>query len=131
MTSAYRNFKTKLLENGVVIVGFDNQDKPVNILGKEILKEFWLIMLDAFNNKDVKAVVLTSLKNNPPSFIAGADINEIKNITNEKECRILVEQAHKMFRTMEESEKPIVAAIEGVCLGGGLELALACWRCRK
>ncbi|OGM96003.1 MAG: hypothetical protein A3B86_01985 [Candidatus Yanofskybacteria bacterium RIFCSPHIGHO2_02_FULL_38_22b] len=129
MTSAYRNFKTKLLENGVVIVGFDNQDKPVNILGKEILKEFWLIMLDAFNNKDVKAVVLTSLKNNPPSFIAGADINEIKNITNEKECRILVEQAHKMFRTMEESEKPIVAAIEGVCLGGGLELALAChWR---
>lgn len=129
MTKVYINFKTKLLENGVVIVGFDNREKPVNILSEKILKEFWLIMLEAFNNRGVKAIVLTSLKNNPPSFIAGADINEIKNITDERKCQAFVGRVHKMFRAMEESEKPIVAAIEGICLGGGLELALAChWR---
>lgn len=129
MTKTYRNFKTKLLSNGVVLIGFDNQNKSVNILNSDILKEFWLIMLEVFEDKKVKAIVLTSLKNNPPSFIAGADINEIKNITNEAECRAFVERVHKMFHAMEQSEKPIVAAIEGICFGGGLELALACrWR---
>lgn len=129
MIKTYRTFKTRLLENGVILIGFDNQEKPVNILSERILKEFWLVMLEAFEDKKVKAIVLTSLKNNPPSFIAGADINEIKRITNEAECEAFVSLVHKMFRDMEQSKKPTVAAIEGVCLGGGLELALAChWR---
>lgn len=129
MIKTYRNFKIRLLENGVLIVGFDNQEKSVNILSNEILQEFWLIMLDAFEDKKIKAIVLTSLKNNPPSFIAGADINEIKKITDEAGCRAFVSSVHKMFRDMENSKKPIVAAIEGICFGGGLELALAChWR---
>ena len=129
MTKVYRNFKTRLLDNGVSVVGFDSQGKPVNVLSNEILQEFWLVMLDSFEDTNVKAIVLTSLKNNPSSFIAGADINEINKVTTEAECEAFVSLVHKMFRDMEDSKKPVVAAIEGVCLGGGLELALAChWR---
>lgn len=129
MVKTYLNFKTKLLPNGVILIGFDNQNKSVNILSSDILKEFWLIMLEVFEDKEVKAIVLASLKNNPPSFIVGADINEIKNMTDETECKSFVERAHEMFHAIEQSKKPIVAAIEGICFGGGLELALAChWR---
>lgn len=129
MLRNWKNFKTRLGANGVLLVGFDNKEKSVNILNKEVLGEFGAITLLAIKDSSVRAIVIFSLKNSPPSFIAGADIGQIKQIISEDECRKFVRSVHGLFDAMDRSKKPIVAAIEGSCLGGGLELALAChWR---
>lgn len=124
MVKTYRNFKTNLLSNGVMLIGFDNHDKPVNILSSSVLEEFAFIVEDVLTDKDVKGVVLLSLKKN--SFIVGADINEVSAMASRESCKELVGKVHKLFHSIEDSEKTFVAAIEGACLGGGLELALAC-----
>lgn len=127
MVKKYHNFKTNLLSNGILLIGFDNRDKPVNILSSAILDEFTLIVLEVLNLKEIKGAVLLSLKNS--TFIAGADIKEIRSLTNKDDCHKLVKRVHKLFNSIESSDKAFVAAIEGSCLGGGLELALAChWR---
>ena len=73
--TCYQNFKTKLLKNGVLIIGFDYRNRPVNILNSEVMEELNTIARKEIQNKSVKAIVIVSLKNG--SFIAGADINEI------------------------------------------------------
>ena len=120
------NFKLKLLKNEVLIIGFDCKNQPVNILSGKILQELDTIVRDAIKNDAVKGVVITSLKNN--CFIAGADIKEIYSITTETQntAEALIMRAHELFRLIDTSPKTFVAAIEGVCLGGGMELALAC-----
>lgn len=124
MIKTYRNFKTKLLANGVVLIGFDNQNKPVNILSSSVLEEFTLIVEEILTNKDIKGVVIFSLKKD--SFIVGADINEIRSMNDQESCKELVGKVYRLFNSIEKSNKTFVAAIEGPCLGGGLELALAC-----
>lgn len=127
MTKTYRNFKTRLLSNRVVLIGFDDQNKPVNILSSSVLEEFASIVEEVLTNKNIKGIVLLSLKKD--SFIVGADINEIHAITNKESCEDLVRKVYKLFDLIEKSDKTFVAAIEGACLGGGLELILAChWR---
>lgn len=127
MVKIYRNFKTKPLSNGVMLIGFDTQNKPVNILSFSVLEEFNAIIEEVLRDKEIKGAVLFSLKKN--SFIVGADINEIRSMTDQESCQKLVSRIHKLFDSIEKSDKTFVAAIEGACLGGGLELALAChWR---
>lgn len=122
----YQNFKTKLLKNGVLIIGFDYRDRPVNVLDSEVMEELDRIIRKEIQNKFVAGIVIVSLKNG--SFIAGADVNKIYSITekNLDQAKNLIAKAHNLFSTMEKSEKPFIAAIDGACLGGGMELALAC-----
>ena len=124
MIKIYHNFKTKLLSNGVLLIGFDNQNKTVNILSSSVLEEFALIIEEVLVDKNTKGVVILSLKKD--SFIVGADINEIRAMTNADSCQEFVNKVLKLFDSIENSDKNFVAAIEGPCLGGGLKLTLAC-----
>lgn len=71
-------------------------------------------------------IKLTKLRGKPGCFIAGADIGMLEACKTAEEATKISHGAQIMFDRMEKSRKPIVAAINGVCLGGGLEIALAC-----
>lgn len=98
--------------------------QQVNSLGPEISSEFQSIMTDIETNSSVTSAVIISGK--PGVFIAGADIGMLEKCKNSKEMYEISHDGQKMFERLEKCPKPIVAAINGTCLGGGLELALAC-----
>ena len=81
-------------------------------------------MNEIWTNEVVKSAVLISSK--PGSFIAGADIDMIAACKTSQEVTQLSQEGQKMLEKIEQSPKPIVAAISGSCLGGGLEVAIAC-----
>jgi 3-hydroxyacyl-CoA dehydrogenase/enoyl-CoA hydratase/3-hydroxybutyryl-CoA epimerase len=127
MSGRPKFIETKLLKNRVLVIAFNSSLKPVNVLSFEALQEFSNAVFAAIADRDIKGCVVTSLKEK--NFIAGADIKEISTVTDPEECKANIATVHRLFKNVEESKKPFVAAIEGVCLGGGLELALAChWR---
>lgn len=126
MEALFRHFKIRLLDNGVLVVGFDYPGKSVNILSSEALRELTALVDQVTADQRVKALVLVSLKD---SFIVGADVNEIYEISDHEMCKKFVTETHALFARIEEDQKPWVVAIDGLCLGGGFELALAChWR---
>ena len=76
------------------------------------------------NNPDAKAVVFSSAK--PDMFIAGADIFDIKRVENKQDLVGLIKEGIDFFQHMRERNVPLVSAINGPCLGGGLEWAMWC-----
>lgn len=111
-------------ENGVAIVWMDQPGEKVNKISVDLVDEF-KAMLDGLQDDDtVKAIVLISRK--PDNFIAGADIEKFKDMTSAGEAEVISRQGHALLNRMEAFPKPIVAAIHGATLGGGLEVALAC-----
>ncbi|SLM48761.1 putative Fatty acid oxidation complex subunit alpha [Includes: Enoyl-CoA hydratase/3-hydroxybutyryl-CoA epimerase; 3-hydroxyacyl-CoA dehydrogenase] [Nitrospira japonica] len=122
-----RHFKTAVLEDGTLLAGFDYQGKAVNVLNVDSMAEWRQLVQWAEGASAVTGVVLLSLKHG--NFCAGADLEEMHDAQRRKsfqELDRLVVDAHTVFDAMGRSRKPFVAAVEGVCLGGGLELALAC-----
>ena len=115
------------LQDGVAVLTFDLPGEPVNKLTAaakaEFEGEFGALQADPA----VRAIVLVSGK--PDTFIAGADIEEFTRLRTPAEAEALSRDGQEMIAAVEASPKPVVAAIHGACLGGGLELALACrWR---
>ncbi|EOA96426.1 Trifunctional enzyme subunit alpha, mitochondrial, partial [Anas platyrhynchos] len=96
----------------------------VNTLSKQLSAEFTEVMNEIWANEAVKSAVLISSK--PGSFIAGADIDMIEACKTSQEVTQLSQDGQKMLEKIEQSPKPVVAAISGSCLGGGLEVAIAC-----
>ncbi|KAJ0061015.1 hypothetical protein NL108_004732, partial [Boleophthalmus pectinirostris] len=96
----------------------------VNTLSEQLQSELTEVMGEIWSNGAVKSAVLISSK--PGCFIAGADINMISACKSSQEVTQLSQEGQKMFDKIEKSPIPIVAAINGSCLGGGLEFALAC-----
>ncbi len=105
----------------IALVEFDLIGEKVNKLSTPVLTRFKEVV-EELAKSSFKAVVLISRK--PKIFIAGADIEEIKKITDPGECRKLLDGAHQIFNALEDLPMPTVAAIHGACLGGGCELVL-------
>jgi len=119
-----KHTKTKIVNNEVCVITLDTPGAKVNSLSKEVMEELAQVVESVQRNPSVKAGVLISGK--PGCFIAGADIGMLEQCKTYDEVLTISREGQRILRRVEESSKPIVAAIMGSCLGGGLEVALAC-----
>ena len=109
---------------GVAIVTFDTPHDAVNKISKAIGWELEELLQRLEADEVVKAIVIRSGK--PDIFIAGADIDEFVMLRSVEEATRLSKDGQLLMQRIADSTKPVVAAIHGACLGGGLELSLAC-----
>lgn len=121
--SRVRHFSVAHLD-GVAVVTLDVVGEAVNVLSREVREEFAALLDSLSADDNVKAAVLVSGK--PEVFIAGADIDELRSVRTAQEAEALSRDGQKLLDRVQGARFPIVAAIHGACLGGGLEVALAC-----
>jgi enoyl-CoA hydratase len=110
------------LENGIFIITINRPDK-LNALNKDVLTDLDAALDEVGKNADIKSVIITGA--GPKSFVAGADISEFVGLSKEQ-ARTLAKRGQDTFARIENSTKPIVAAVNGFALGGGCELAMSC-----
>jgi len=112
--------KTKI-EDRVAVVTLDNP--PVNVLTSQVMQEIDETFSALETDDQVKVVVFTTAGTN--AFIAGADIKEIASIQNPSQALSLAQKGQGVLRKIEHAKKINIAAIHGVCVGGGNELVMA------
>lgn len=118
-----KHFKCKIV-NDVAVITIDSPGAKVNTLNREVMAEVEGLLAEIQSNSLVNSAVLISGKQS--GFIVGADIPMLQAITDAESGYRLTKEGHRVLDIIANSKKPIVAAIHGSCLGGGLEVALAC-----
>jgi enoyl-CoA hydratase len=107
-----------------ILTIYINRPNKLNALNRKTLNELHLTITNALNDDQVSGIILTGAGNK--AFVAGADISELANF-NQDEGRDLAQDGQsKVFDIIQNASKPVIAAVNGFALGGGLELALAC-----
>jgi 3-hydroxyacyl-CoA dehydrogenase/enoyl-CoA hydratase/3-hydroxybutyryl-CoA epimerase len=119
----YRNFRLTHDGDGIAWLLFDRAGASANTLSADVLEEFNLV-ISALENQRPSGVVIRSAK--PSGFIAGADVNEFRGAADPRVVETSIGRAHAVIDRLEALRIPTVAVIHGFCLGGGLEVALAC-----
>lgn len=117
-------FSLETRDDGVAVVRMDVPGEAHNVLKAEFADDFEALFEQIRSDSDIKALVFASAK--PGSFLAGADIKLFDDVKTTEEVTDLAHQCQGAFQQIEDLNIPVVAAIDGACLGGGLELALAC-----
>lgn len=112
------------VENGIATIEFNDPVAKVNVLTENVLRQFNGFVTEASNDQQVKVLVIRSAKKDV--FIAGADIKEIEGISIAQDGERKAQFGQNIFNHLEDLGIPTVAVIDGVALGGGCELALAC-----
>lgn len=115
---------TTALDEGVLIVTIDRPGEAVNTLGPELIAEFESVFQRVNDDPLIIGLVLTSGK--PDGFIAGADIEQFTKLRTAADAERLSRAGQQLLGRLASLRVPVVAAIHGACLGGGLETALAC-----
>lgn len=109
-------------ENNICTITINRPDK-LNALNKDVFNDLDNVMDEIKNNPEIKSAIITGA--GPKAFVAGADITEFAGLTKE-EAAALAQRGQDIFLKIENSPKPVVAAVNGFALGGGCELAMAC-----
>lgn len=118
----YKNI-TLQSENNITLVTINRPDK-LNALNIETIDELHRAFLETENDQNCKVIILTGSGNK--AFVAGADISEFCKFTVEQGKKLSADGHTKLFNLVENLSKPVIAAINGFALGGGLELAMSC-----
>lgn len=113
---------TTSLENTILIITINRPDK-LNALNKTVMQELGAAIDEVYTNPAIKSAIITGA--GPKAFVAGADISEFQGLQHEQGMA-LAKKGQDIFLKIEQSPKPIVAAVNGFALGGGCELAMAC-----
>lgn len=119
--AAYKNLLFDV-ENNVATISF-NRPRSLNALNSETVSELFDAVTFCKKEPDIKAVILTG--SGEKAFVAGADISELKD-KKPLEALAFAEFGHETMRLLETLSKPTVAAVNGLALGGGTEISLAC-----
>ena len=109
-------------ENKIAIIAINNP--PANALSSKVMEELEESVDAVLNDEEIKVAIITGTGG--VIFVAGADIKEIADITDAKTGQALTAKGQSVLNKIENSEKPFIAAINGLALGGGCELAMAC-----
>src|SRR5450759_104745 len=112
------------ITDGVAVVTFDLPGEPVNKFSPAVVAEFVAVFERLERDASVQGAVLISGK--PDTFIAGADIDQFLEFTSAADAARASGDGHQLMDRLEHGRVPWVAAINGACLGGGLEASLAC-----
>lgn len=117
-----KNFlRCSVMAEGVALITIDQP--PLNILSSANYHELCTEILNVIGRKEAKVIVVTG---SHKVFISGLDIKEIKEIKTPEQNNELTLKTKALFRQIEKLPRPVIAAINGNCFGGGLELAMAC-----
>jgi 3-hydroxyacyl-CoA dehydrogenase/enoyl-CoA hydratase/3-hydroxybutyryl-CoA epimerase len=111
-------------QDGIAVVWLDQPDEKINKISLDLFDIFENLFEQIENDETIKAVVLISRKED--NFIAGADLEDLVYMPDKEKAESLSSRGHILLNRIAESRKPVVAALHGATLGGGLEVALAC-----
>lgn len=117
----YNTIKTELTDNIFFI--YINRPDKLNALNQEVMKELALAIDEVYTNSEIKSAVITG--KGEKAFVAGADISEFLTLSAQQGAE-LAKKGQVVFKHIEDSPKPFIAAVNGFALGGGCELAMAC-----
>ena len=111
-----------ILDNGILTIMINRPEK-LNALNKDVFSDLNKALDEIENNPEIKSVIITGAGSK--AFVAGADISEFGGL-NREEAMALAKKGQDTFARIENSSKPVVAAVNGFALGGGCELAMSC-----
>ena len=118
------NFENILVENNEGILQITiNRPSKLNALNRATIDELHAAFEDAEDDDEVKVIILTG--SGEKAFVAGADISEFSNFSSEEGKKLAAQGQEKLFDFVANLSKPVIAAVNGFALGGGLELAMA------
>ncbi|MDH3634781.1 MAG: 3-hydroxyacyl-CoA dehydrogenase NAD-binding domain-containing protein [Gammaproteobacteria bacterium] len=123
MSATIADWQSHCDDDGILWLILDKQDTDTNVLSVSVLEQLDSL-LDELGSNPPKAIIFRSGK--AKGFIAGADVNEFLEVTSTQEALIMIKRGQTLFSRIEALPCPTVALIEGFCMGGGTELALAC-----
>ncbi|MBS1744401.1 MAG: enoyl-CoA hydratase/isomerase family protein [Bacteroidetes bacterium] len=110
------------LENNTLIVTINRPDK-LNALNAQVFTDLDAVADEIYANPEIKSAIITGA--GAKAFVAGADISEFSSM-NKEQAMAMAKRGQDVFFKIENSRKPIIAAVNGFALGGGCELAMAC-----
>ena len=120
----YKNFCLHIDEGNVATITLDVPGRPLNILNESVISELDDIIRTIETNDSIRLAIFQSGKES--GFLAGADVNAIAKIGSSADAIRVIETGQNLFQGIEWLAIPTIAIIHGPCMGGGLELALAC-----
>lgn len=118
----YQTLKVEL-NNNILTISINRPEK-MNALNKTVIEELGAVLDEVYNNSDIKSAIITG--SGAKAFVAGADISEFTALDGNAGKALAQKGQDLVFSKIENSPKPIVAAVNGFALGGGCELAMAC-----